>query len=70
MLYDPAYYGVCPLLKKSKGILYLKILKFSQLFVADALIMKKKSVIFVLTPLRGILFLVGKSPMEERVKPI
>ena len=32
----------CPVLKKSKGNSYLKILHFSKLFVADASVMKKK----------------------------
>ena len=40
----------CPLLKKSSGNPYLKILDFSQLFIADAP-MKKKSKNLVL-PLR------------------
>ena len=49
----------CPLLKKSKGRQYLKIRDFTQLFVADVT-MKNIMQKFVLPPLRGLLFLVGK----------
>ena len=47
---NPLMYGgggptavvICSILKKYKGISYLKILDFSQIFVADAPMKKKK----------------------------
>ena len=50
----PPLWFFCPLLKKSSGNPYLKILDFSQLFIADAP-MKKKSKNLVLPPRRALL---------------
>ena len=44
----------CPLLKKSSGNTYLKLLDFSQLYIADAPI-KKKSKKLVLPPRKSLL---------------
>ena len=53
----------CPLLKKSSGNPYLKILDFSQIFIADAP-MKKKIQKFSFTPAQSTF----GTPMDERVK--
>ena len=48
-----------PFTQKSKGTWYLKILDLTQLIVVEAPMKKKIKIVF-LSPLRGLLILVGK----------